>query len=130
MAKKSERKLTPRQIKLLKLIRENLGNMESTKTMGELLLEAGYTKATAKNAYLIIDTEVMRKEISSFVDRLDDKRKMAITHLTEKKLNKANAREVAYVIDVLTKNYQLLTGGKTENVGLSLSDIFEQTKND
>jgi hypothetical protein len=109
---------TNKQKKLIKLIRENLGNPNNTKTYGELCLEAGYTKATSKNAYLIFQSDAVKEGTEDFINSLDDKRKMAITHITESKLEKAPAREVAYTIDILTKNHQLLTGGKTENTGI------------
>ena len=109
---------TPKQKKLIKLIMENLGNTKSTKTYGELCLEAGYSEATAKNAYLIFNSDAVVDGTSDFVKSLDDKRKLSITHLTEDKLEKSNARELAYVTDILTKNHQLLTGGKTENNGM------------
>ena len=110
---------TPKQIKLIKLIRENLGNVKSTKTLGKMLIEAGYTKGTAKNAYMIFESDAIKKGTQDFIDSLDDKRKLAITYITNKKLKKAPARELAYVTDLLTKNHQLLTGGKTENTGVS-----------
>ncbi len=46
---------------------------------------------------------------------------MAITHLTSTKLKKAPAREVAYVADLLTKNIQLLNGGKTSNEAMEIT---------
>ena len=106
---------TPKQQKLIKLVRDNMGNLKSTKTLGALLKEAGYTKATAKNAYLIFNSKTIKEGIKDFISSLDDKRKQAITHITEPKLKKAPARELAYVVDVLTKNHQLLSGGKTES---------------
>jgi hypothetical protein len=112
---------TPKQKKLIKLIRENLGNPKSTKTLGELCLESGYTKATAKNAYLIFQSEAVKEGISNFVKSLDDKRKQAITHITVTKLKKAPARELAYIADILTKNHQLLSGGNTDKSEMKIS---------
>lgn len=104
---------TPKQKKLIKLIVENLGRPHKTKSFGQLMLEAGYSKAQSKNPFQILRSETIKIGISDFTKTLDDKRKMAITHLTGKKLKKAPAREVAYVIDILTKNFQLLSGGGT-----------------
>ena len=109
---------TPKQIKLISLIRENLGNKNSTKSFTDLCLEAGYTKATAKNAYLIFQSEAIKEGVADFVKSLDDKRKMALTHLTEAKMKKAPARELAYIADILTKNHQLLSGGSTDNTAM------------
>jgi len=109
---------TQKQTKLVKLLKENMGNTDSTLTMGELLLMAGYTPATAKNAYMIFDSKAVRQATVDIAKMLDDKRKMAITQITEQKLKDAPARELAYVVDVFTKNMQLITGKTTENVGV------------
>ena len=79
-----------------------------------MLLEAGYTKATAKNPYIIYESESIQEGISDFISQLDDKRRMAITYITKKKLTKASPRDLSYIADVLTKNHQLLSGGATE----------------
>lgn len=110
---KQKKEPTPKQEKLIKIIRENLGNLKSTKTLGQMLIEAGYTKGTAKNAYLIFASPVVKDATEEIVGSLRDKRKMAVTHITDKKLSKAPARELAYVTDIFTKNIQLLTGGET-----------------
>ena len=117
---------TPKQAKLIKLLKENIGSMDSTLTMGDLLLKAGYTPATAKNAYLIFDSKAIKEATGDIAKMLDDKRKMAITQITEQKLKDAPARELAYVVDVLTKNMQLLTGKSTNNVGvvIEISEIL------
>ena len=111
---------TLRQTKLIKLIRENMGNLDSTATMSDLMLRAGYTKATAKNAYLIFESKAIKKATDDIADMLADKRKMAITHITERKLKDAPARELAYVADVFTKNIQLITGRSTNNVAMTV----------
>ena len=120
--------VTPKQRKLIKLIRENLGNPNSTKTFGELCLEAGYSKATARNAYLIFNSEAVKAGVEDFTKSLDDKRKLAITHLTVKRLKKAPARELAYVIDLFTKNHQLLSGKSTDRISLGELSAEEQDK--
>jgi len=47
--------LTPKQEKLVTIIRENIGNKNSTLTMGEMLLQAGYSESTANNPREIFD---------------------------------------------------------------------------
>lgn len=79
------------------------------------MLEAGYSKAQSLNPYQIINSETVQEGISEFLGMLDDKRRMAITHITKEKLDKSSARDNAYVVDILTKNHQLLSGGKTAN---------------
>ena len=82
-----------------------------------------------KNPYLIFDSEVVAEAMDDFTKMLDDKRRMAITKITEDKLDKVSPRDLAYIGDVLTKNHQLLSGGATENVKVSGVEISVR-KND
>jgi hypothetical protein len=125
---KDKKTPTPKQEKLIKIIRENLGNRNSTKTLGEMVLEAGYTKATSKNAYLIFEGQAVREATDEIADAFADKRKMALTHITKKKLARAPARELAYVADIFTKNIQLLSGKPTERTDFNL-ETQEKVKN-
>lgn len=102
---------------------DNYGNTGVTKTLGELLIEAGYSPESAKNPKLILDSEEVQNGIKDFISLLDDKRRMAITKITEKKLDNSNARELAYITDIFTKNHQLLTGGDTEKFSVSGVEI-------
>jgi|TARA_Y100000310_G_scaffold341781_1_gene442067 hypothetical protein len=95
---------------------DNLGVENNTLTLGEIALKAGYSESMAKNPQLIMNSETVKEGIASYVKTVDDKRRMAIRHITERKLQKAPAKECAYVTDVLTKQHQLLSGGATENV--------------
>lgn len=111
---------TPKQTKLISLLIKNFGTKGKTKTLGALLLEAGYSQNQADNPYQIIESETIQEGIVDFLGMLDDKRRMAITHITEKKLKKAPARELAYVSDTLTKQHQLLSGGDTERQSITV----------
>ncbi len=95
---------------------ENYGAKNNTKSFGELMISAGYSPESAKNPKLILESEKIQDGIKDYLNELDDKRRMAITQITQSKLKKAPARELAYVTDVLTKQHQLLSGGSTENV--------------
>jgi hypothetical protein len=85
------------------------------------MIEAGYSEAQSKNPNHILDSETIQEGISDFIRSLDDKRKQALTHLTEDKLEKAPAREIAYVMDILNKNHLLLSGGDTERTKITIS---------
>jgi hypothetical protein len=113
--KKTKKTATLRQEKLIGLLRENMGILNHTKKKGELLLEAGYTKATAKNAYEIFNSPAVREAADDIAKSLNDKRKMALANITEEKLRVSTALNLAYITDILTKNIQLLNGGATEN---------------
>jgi len=106
--------MTPKQEKLLKLIIENYGNKGETKTLGELLEKAGYSKSSCDNPRRILEGEELKEGLEEFTDELDKKRKMAMKAMSKDKLDKSAARDLAYIADVLTKNHQLLTGGDTE----------------
>jgi len=95
---------------------DNYGRKGNTKTLGEIMIEAGYSEESAKNPKLFLDSPVIKEGIDDFVKLLDDKRRLAITHITKKKLEKSSARDNAYIADVFTKNHQLLTGKATEMV--------------
>lgn len=116
--KKEKKRPSMRQAKLIKLILENMGNKGSKKSMGELMLEAGYSKAQSKNPKPILATEAVKEKVDDFINMLDDKRRMAISYVTQKKLKHTHPRDLAYITDIFTKNHQLLTGGKTENTGV------------
>lgn len=110
---------TPRQVKLIELLRENLGKVGERQNLGEILVEAGYSEATAKNPYIIMESETIQEGIEDLLKILDDKRRLSVTHISEDKLVKSSARNNAYVFDMLNKNHQLLSGKATENVKVS-----------
>jgi len=114
---------TPRQEKFIKLLLENLGTPRNTKSLGELALEAGYSEAMAKNPQMILESEHVKKATSDWAKMLDDKRRMAITYITEKKLEKSKAKDLAEIVDKLNKNYQLATGGETEREVVEIREI-------
>lgn len=114
--KTQTRRPTLKQIKLARLIKENSGKKGGTKSMGKLMLEAGYTKASAKTPSLITQSPVIAEVLDDVISVMKDKRRMALTHMTEKKFKKTGVLSLAYVADLLTKNAQLLEGKATANV--------------
>lgn len=105
---------TPKQEKLIKLVLENLGSKGVTKTLGELIREAGYEESMAKNPYQIFESETIKEGLSEVVSELEKKRKMALNALTKDKIEDEKAKDLADIVDKLTKNIQLLSGGETE----------------
>ncbi len=112
---------TPKQEKLIKLLMANYGKKGETKTLGQLLLDAGYSKESAHNPKLILDSEVIKDGVQDFIKQLNDKRKRAITHITDKKLKEASPRDLTYITDLFTKNIQLLSGGNTDKSEMKIS---------
>jgi len=107
----------------------NIGNTKSTKTGYELMKEAGYSESMCKNPKMAIDSDAVKEGVKDFVKQLDDKRRMAITYLTEAKLGKSKARDIAQIVDILTKNHQLLSGGDTEKVSVYNWNKYEDSDN-
>ena len=53
---------TPKQAKLTKLLIENYGVKNSGKSLSEIIIEAGYSEASAHNPQLVITDEI-REEV-------------------------------------------------------------------
>jgi len=106
--------MTPKEEKFIQLFKENAVRIGKRKTLYDLLLESGYSRFVAAVPKSIFRQKAVKEGLKQFIKDLDDKRKQAITHITDNKLEQAPARELAYVIDILTKNHQLLTGGATD----------------
>ncbi len=119
--------MTPKQEKLIKLLSENSLNEGETKTLETMLLEAGYTQETALSASHIVNSPTIQDALAEvngdFAEELDKKRRLAMKHLTEKKLEVTNAKDLSQIADTLTKNHQLLTGKATEKVTSVIEEI-------
>lgn len=111
---------TPKQEKLIKLLIDNYGKKGETRTLSSLMIEAGYSEKSALNPQLIIGADVIQDELQSFAKQLDQTRRKAISYITDDKLEKASARDNAYIADIMTKNHQLLTGQETERKGVTI----------
>lgn len=105
---------TPKQQKLIKLLIENYGATDSTKSLGEMLLEAGYSEASAHNPKLIIEGKEVQEGLSDVVDDLNLLRQNALNELKARDLSEERFPDVVKAIDTFTKNAQLLSGGATK----------------
>lgn len=106
--------MTPKQQKLIEVIVENSGKKGFTKSLGTMIVEAGYSEETAKNPKQIINEEML-EELDPILSKMEKLRHRALENITDKKLEEASARDNVYVADTLTKNIQLLGGKPTEN---------------
>jgi hypothetical protein len=114
------RKATPKQQKLVRVIRENAGRSKP-QPMGKLLLEAGYSRGSAKNPQDILKAAPVQLALQKELDTLEMVSRAHLSQLmSKKKLSGASARTNAYVYDVMTKNRQLLSGKATSNVGIRI----------
>lgn len=112
---------TPKQEKLLKLLMENYGELGNTKSLGELLKQAGYSAASAKNPKIILEGKEMQEGINNVVSDLELLRQQALDELKSRDISKERYADVVKGVDTLTKNHQLLTGGSTENNDINVS---------
>ena len=111
---------TDRQIRFIQILSEQLKNPpkdpKDRKTLGQICLEAGYSKSVSKLPWIILRSEAVNSAIQPILDRLEQKRDLALKYLTEEKLEQASARDATYITVELTKIGQLLGGKPTENV--------------
>lgn len=110
--------LTTRQQKLIKLLLENLGNPKGGKSMYDMMLEAGYEETTAHEQSGTLAG--IREELKPFVQKLMDHREKVIERM-QATLPKAQYHNLVESLDKLTKNIQLLSGGKTGNEEIKIT---------
>lgn len=81
---------------------------------GEILRELGYSESTANKPSIVTDTKSFQEAISPVINEMEEIRKNAMDALKVKDLNKEKAKDLAKVIDTMTKNIELLSGRPTE----------------
>jgi len=109
---------TPKQEKFIKIMLENVGTKGNTKSLGQMLLEAGYEESIAKNPYRILESETVKEGLSETVKKMKKIRNKALKTLDNKSLDEEKPKDVVDIVDKLQKNIQLLSGEETERVGL------------
>lgn len=114
---------TPKQEKLIKIVLENLGSLDKTKTLGEMLKEAGYSEAMQKNPQMVFESQTIKDGLASVVDDLELLRKQALDELKARDISKERYSDIVKGIDTFTKNHQLLTGGDTEKQNISIEVV-------
>lgn len=114
--------LTQKQQKLVDLLIENYGKRGETKSLGALMIEAGYSENSAINPKLIINEE-MKQAISPVLEKMEKIRTDALDVISKDKLEASSARDAVYIADTLTKNIQLLSGKETERAGIRINIV-------
>ena len=95
--------------------------------MGKIIKKHGYSDGISKQPIRVRKTQSYQKEIKPIVDRLIIERDRAIEAL-KGKISKAKYRDLTDAVDKLTKNIQLLSGGETGRLSLSLKDLFKESE--
>lgn len=91
----------------------------------DLAIEAGYSKSSASRPQQITRTKsyqvAFALETKDIVDKIDRDIARFQEALASKKLKKEDTKTIVQSLDILIKNRQLLSGGATANVGLSIA---------
>lgn len=88
--------------------------VENGRNKGQALVKAGYSPNTAKAPTKVTESKGFKEEMKPVLDRLIIERDRAIKAM-KGKISKAKYRDLTDATDKLTKNIQLLSGGKTDN---------------
>jgi len=80
----------------------------------EAMLAVGYSQSTATTKQgEIVKRPAYIAVMENFEESLRKKQAQSLHYITEKKLKKATVRDAAYTFDILSKNYNLITGKPT-----------------
>ena len=78
------------------------------------IISKRYSKSTSKTPQRVTETKSYQNEMKPIIEQLEIERQRAIK-LLKKTSNKAKYRDLIDGVDKITKNIQLLSGGKTES---------------
>lgn len=113
-----------REKKLTDLIAEEyVSGKGSPRPLADLMVEAGYQKPATVPAVREDQSPAVpipSSGIEAIIGLISDRRRMALDAMTDDKMRDANIQQLANVVDILTKNHQLLTGKETEKRGLTI----------
>lgn len=104
---------TDKQKRVIKKTSENFGN-KKVKSKGQILLESGYSRETSENPSTIYESKGVKQGLKPIIDKWKEERDRLSTAMSERDLNEVEYKKLADVIDILTKNIQLLSGKETE----------------
>lgn len=106
-----------------KKVSENLRTGKKV-VMGEIIRETGYSESVSKSPTIVTETKSYQDAINPIVKRWEKERERLTKELESRDLTDERYETLMKAVDVSTKNIQLLSGGKTENIGIdySLSD--------
>lgn len=88
--------------------------------LGKIIRKHGYAKTTSTVPTQVTNTKSYQEGIAPIVEAMMNERDEVIKRM-KKIRNKAKYRDMTDALDKLTKNIQLLTGGKTDNSGMKIS---------
>ena len=86
--------------------------------LGKIITAHGYGPGMAINPKKVTEKKEYKEIIDSYVQRLEKHRLKIITAMEEKNLSEEQYRTLVEAQSKTTHDVQLLSGGKTENVGV------------
>lgn len=89
--------------------------------LGKFALEAGYAQNSADNPKQIVETKSYREIVDPVLNKMIKERQRVINAMGKRKLNKVQYDKLSKVMDELTKNIQLLSGGRTGNESIIIN---------
>ena len=99
---------------------ENVGKGRKV-SKRKIIKNQGYSQNIADNPKKVTETQSYQEVIKPVVKKMEKERTRLINALSKKDLTKEKYRDMIEGVDKLTKNIQLLTGGKTANDSLNIS---------
>ncbi len=97
--------------------------------LGEIIRNSGYSRETSLKPKLVTNTRSYKTAIRPVIDGIEREIQRIEETIAEKDFSSEEMRTLVYSLDILIKNYQLLSGGATSKEILVLpSEIIE--KND
>lgn len=101
--------------------------------MKEILLETGYSPVTAKKPAMVTGTKAYKDEMAllqrPLVDGMTEEINRIKLAMTRRNLNLEEYRTLAGSLDIMIRNYQLLTGGATQrNVLVLPSEVIQKNE--
>lgn len=105
--------------KVAKEVLETLGKGKRP-NLGKIIKKNGYSKKMSLNPKEVTDTKSFKEVVDPFIQAMITQRQRAIDAIASRKLTKDKTRDLTDLIDKLTKNIQLLNGGKTSNEGIQI----------
>jgi hypothetical protein len=107
--------ITPQQKRAVELFKKNMLS-SGTKSIHDILLEAGYAPETARQHSHAMAG--IRPHLADFIQEMEDHRAKVMEAMKTKILS-ADYADLVRGLDVLTKNIQLLGGKPTANFALT-----------
>lgn len=119
--------------KLAIKVSENIRSKGKPKTLGQLMKEVGYSNETSKKPFLITRTKSFNQaliaENAPLIEGIQKEINRIKNAMAIKDLNGEDYRTLAGSLDLLTKNFQLLSGGATERqVFVIPSEVINRNK--